>query len=84
MVTPKILKFVDSSKPKKSKHIAEETFFFSSNKKKHLLYIKGYNIAKNSFLGGGCPFLWLRTNFFLNTKMNCIFRDFARAVLRVI
>ena len=46
----KSLKFTDSPKTQKSKYLELKTFF-SSNKKNQSC-IKGFNMAKNSFLAG--------------------------------
>ena len=42
----KILKFVDSSKTRKSEHLENETLVFLQIKKKHLLHTKGCNMTK--------------------------------------
>ena len=49
MMTSQILKFVNFTKTQKTRYLENETFF-SSNKKIHKLHIKGYFIAKNSFV----------------------------------
>ena len=49
MMMSQILKCVDFIKTQKSRYLENETYF-SSNKKNHELHIKGYFIAKNSFV----------------------------------
>ena len=48
VMTSQNLKFVDSLKTLQSKFLENKTFF--SNYKIYLLYIQGYNMAKNNFL----------------------------------
>ena len=49
MTTSQIFKFADSWKTQKSKYV-ENITQFSSSKKIHCLHLKGYAIAKNTFL----------------------------------
>ena len=50
MMTSQILKFVDFSKTQKSKYLESGALFFLQITKDHLLHIKVYFVAKNSFL----------------------------------
>ena len=47
MMTPQILKFIDSPKTQKSKYLKKRNIF-SSNEKKS--FIKGYNMPEKYFL----------------------------------
>ena len=49
MMMSQILKFVDFTKTQKSRYLENKTFFLQI-KKNHLLHVKGYFIAKNSFV----------------------------------
>ena len=49
MMTSHILKSVDFTKAKKSRYLENETLFYSQTKNNQLL-IKGYFMAKNSFV----------------------------------
>ena len=48
MMTSAILKTVDTPKIEKSKYLVNKTLFLSSTKQIRSLYIKYYNMAKNS------------------------------------
>ena len=48
MMTSEILKFVDFTKTRKSRYLLKETFLLEI--KKLLMHIKGYFMAKNSFV----------------------------------
>ena len=50
MMMSQILECVDFIKTQKSRYLENETLYFSSNIKNHELHIKGYFIAKNSFV----------------------------------
>lgn len=49
-MTSKMLKFMNSQKTQKSKYFDNDIFLYRQIKKFHSLYIKDYNIGKNSFL----------------------------------
>ena len=50
MITSQILKSADFTKTQKSRYLENETYFFLQIKKIHKLHIKGYFMAKNSFV----------------------------------
>ena len=50
MMMSQILKSVDFTKTQKSRYLENKTLFFLQIKKNHLLHVKGYFIAKNSFV----------------------------------
>ena len=56
MMTSQILKSVNFTKIQKSRYLKNETFFLQ-NEKIHELHIKGYFIAKNSFVADVTPIL---------------------------
>ena len=56
MMTSQILKFVNFRKTQKSRYLKNVTFFLQ-NEKIRELHIKGYFIAKNSFVAELTPIL---------------------------
>ena len=50
VITSQILKFVDLTKTQKSRYLEKEILTFLDMKKINTLYMKGYFIAKNSFV----------------------------------
>ena len=50
-MTSQILRYVDFTKLQKPRYLENETSFSIQTKKIHSLHIKGYVMAKNSFVG---------------------------------